>query len=361
MLSGCRCGPSNGSWFTAGNWSREQRLFDDDGNGAQAVGALYLQLPHQSISLWGRSPTRRHVALKDIFSLRLYTRVARLGSFSAAARECGLSQSQASRIIADLESELGARLLTRTTRAVAVTEAGAEFLSRIEPILVALDEAGHSVRETGELRGTLRMSMPSSVAIREIIPRLSTFVERHPDLRLEFLLGDRPQDLVKDAVDVAIRLGRLVDSRATARTIAHIGRVIVASPDYLHRHGEPDTPEALTGHRIVGGPASAVATAWKFHRDDVEVSISVDNLFSTNENEGAVAAAVAGFGITSTSEWACRRELADGSLVSLLTDWKTADIPVHAYFPMGRATRAAARAVIEHLTADLSREALSAS
>ena len=104
--------------------------------------------------------------MKDIFALKLYTRVARLGSFSAAARECGLSQSQASRIIADLETDLGTRLLSRSTRAVVPTEAGAEFLARMEPILAALDEAEHSVREGGELRGLLRMSMPTSFGIR---------------------------------------------------------------------------------------------------------------------------------------------------------------------------------------------------
>jgi DNA-binding transcriptional LysR family regulator len=140
--------------------------------------------------------------MKDIFALKLYTRVARLGSFSAAARECGLSQSQASRIIADLETGLGARLLSRSTRAVVPTEAGAEFLARLEPILAALDEAEHSVREGGELRGLL----PTSFGIRDAIPRLSAFAARHPNLHVQLLLEDRWQDLVSDAVDVAIPL-----------------------------------------------------------------------------------------------------------------------------------------------------------
>ena len=294
--------------------------------------------------------------MKDILSLKLYTRVARLGSFSAAGRECGLSQSQVSRIIADLETDLGARLLTRTTRAVVLTEAGAEFLARLDSILIALEDAEHSVREGGELRGMLRMSMPASVAIREVIPRLTPFLELHPELRLQVLLGDRPQDLVKDAVDVAIRLGRLVDSSATATLITQIQRVIIASRDYVDRYGAPERPEDLIRHRIVGGPASVVPSGWKFERAGEEVVIDLEAHFSTNENEGAVAAAVAGLGITSTTEWACRRELDDGSLVRLLAGWKTEDVPVHAYFPMGRATRAAGRAVVEHLMADLRRE-----
>ncbi len=294
--------------------------------------------------------------MKDIVSLKLYTRVARLGSFSAAARECGLSQSQVSRIIADLEADLGARLLSRTTRAVVLTDAGAEFLARIDPILEALEEAEHAVREGADLRGMLRMSMPSSVAIREVVPRLAPFMARHPELRIHVSLGDRPQDLVKDGVDVAIRLGRLVDSTATATLITKISRVIIASPDYIERHGMPETPGALTQHRIVGGPASVVPSGWRFKRGTEEVAVDLEPHFSTNENEGAVAAAVAGIGITSTSEWACRRELADGSLVKLLVDWQTAEIPVQAYFPMGRATRAAGRAVVEHLSAEFRRD-----
>ena len=111
--------------------------------------------------------------IKDNFALRLYTRVARLGSFSAAARECGLSQSQASRVVADLEAELGVRLLSRTTRAVVPTEAGGEFLARVEPILAALDEAEHSVREGGELRGLVRMSTPTSGPLARILRRSS--------------------------------------------------------------------------------------------------------------------------------------------------------------------------------------------
>lgn len=287
--------------------------------------------------------------MKDIFSLRLYTRVARLGSFSAAAREFGLSQSQASRVIADLEGELGARLLNRTTRAVVLTDAGAQFLSRIDPILMALDEAEQSVRERGDLRGMLRMSMPSSVATRTVIPALASFMAAHPELRVEVMLGDQPQDLIRDAVDVAIRLGRMLDSTATARLIATIPRVVVASPAYLDLHGLPDQPDALRLHRIVGGPASMVPTAWRFDRNRQEVTVELDAHFTATENDGAVSAATAGLGITSTSEWSCRRELADGALIRLLPEWKLAAIPVHAYFPLGRATRAAGRAVVEHL------------
>ena len=295
--------------------------------------------------------------MKDIFALKLYTRVARLGSFSAAARECGLSQPQASRIVADLEDGLGTRLLTRTTRAVVPTEAGTDFLERIEVILAALDEAEQSVREGKELRGLVRASMPASFGIHTVIPRLASFAARHPDLRLQLLLEDRRLDLVRDAVDVAIRLGSTAGATATVRTIGVIPRVIVAAPAYLDRAGTPETPDDLMRHRIVGGPASVVPTAWMFERDGETVAVDLQPHFSTNENEGAVAAAVAGLGITSTSRWACARALDEGTLVPLLTAWRLKDIPVHAYFPMGAATRAAARALVDHFVAELRRDA----
>jgi DNA-binding transcriptional LysR family regulator len=295
--------------------------------------------------------------MKDIFALKLFTRVARLGSFSAAARECNLSQSQASRIVADLEESLGARLLSRTTRAVVPTEAGCEFLARMEPILDALDEAEQSVREGGELRGILRLGLPSSIALREVIPRLSPFTERYPKLHVQILLDDKRQDLVRDAVDVSIRVGRLSDSSATAKLLATLSRVIVASPAYLQRAGMPTSPNELVGHRIIGGPATLVPNAWVFESAGKLETVELLPDLSTNDNEATVAAATAGLGITSTTEWACSRELQDGALVRLLTDWKTREIPVHAYFPAGRATRAAARTLIDFLAAEFRREA----
>jgi DNA-binding transcriptional LysR family regulator len=295
----------------------------------------------------------RRSGMKDIQALRLYARVARLGSFSAAAREHGLAQSQVSRMIADLEAGLGARLLSRTTRAVVPTEAGLEFLARIEPILAALEDAENSVRETGELRGLLRVAMPSTMGIRVVIPRLSAFAEQHPDLRIDLVLDDRWQDMVRDAVDVGIRVGAMPDASGTARRIGTIRRVLVASPDYLARHGTPEDPADLGRHRIVGGPAAAQASSWRFQRGTRTVVAEVKPSISTNDTAGAVAAVTGGLGVTSTTAWACRQELESGALVELLPEWKLADIPVHAYFPQGRAARMAGRAFVDYIAARL--------
>ncbi len=134
-------------------------------------------------------------------------------------------------------------------------------------------------------------------------------------------------------------------------------RVVVAAPAYLSRAGTPKTPADLAKHRIVGGPATAVPTAWTFERAGKTISVELDPHFSTDENEGAIAAARAGIGITSTNGWACRRDLKDGTLVRLFADWTIAGIPVHAYFPMGPATRAAGRSVVDHLAAAFRQDA----
>lgn len=293
------------------------------------------------------------IPLKDILTLRLFTRVARLGSFSAAARECGLAQSQVSRMIAELEAGLGSRLLSRTTRHVVATEAGLEFLARIEPALAALEDAENSVRETGELRGLLRIGMPATMGTRVIMPRLPAFTERHPLLRVELLLDDAWRDLAREAIDVGIRVGELPDASGTRRLIGTMQRVLVAGAAYVARHGVPAQPADLARHRIVIGPVAPNARAWAFEREGERVVVEVQPHLVVNDTAGALAAAACDLGITPTTSWACRSELATGALVQLLPTWQMGALPVHAYFPMGRTTRLAARAFVDFIAAEL--------
>lgn len=181
----------------------------------------------------------------------------------------------------------------------------------------------------------------------EVIPRLTGFIELHPGLRIQVLLEDQRQDLVRDAVDVAIRLGTLSDASATAQKITTIPRVILASRRYLDKAGKPDTPADLAHHRIIGGPSGTAA--WAFERDGESVAVDLQPQIAFNDNEGAVVAAIAGMGICSTPCGRPRPEMLDGSLVSLLTDWARPSVDVHAYFPLGRQTRIAARSLVAHL------------
>jgi molybdate transport repressor ModE-like protein len=291
--------------------------------------------------------------------LKLFVRVARTGSISKAGRELGLSQPSASRAIAALEKDIGAALLTRSTRAVVLTEAGTDYLARIEPLLVALDEASQSARGGDELRGVLRVALPGSFATREVIPHLPAFLDKHPALRINLLMEDQRQDLLREGVDVAVRFGPLADSGATARLLCLNERLLVASPDYLRRAGAPANPADLTDHRIIVGPPGASAQGWSFERDGREVSIRVEGRITASSNEGATAAAVAGLGIASAGLMGCRAELASGALVEVLDNWRMDTVEIHAVFPAGRAAKAAARAFVEHLVGELKQRASS--
>ena len=187
-------------------------------------------------------------------TLRLFSRVARTGSFTAAGKEVGLSQPSVSRIISNLEQDLGVLLFARTTHAVQPTEAGEEYLSRIEPILSDMEEANHAIRGTGELRGRLRVGAATSFAQREIIPILPEFLAKHPKLKVDLILTDSRQDLVDEAIDVAIRYGPLEDSTMIARKISAPPRVLAASPAYLEQAGIPEKPADLIKHQIILGP-----------------------------------------------------------------------------------------------------------
>src|ERR1700675_3944908 len=177
-----------------------------------------------------------------LFALRLFARVARKGSFSAAGRELDIPQSTASRTIATLEREMGVPLFVRTTRAVTLTDAGLDFLTRIESVLAELDEAEHAARGTGERRGILRIGLATNFVVGGGIPRLSDFMSRDPALRIELLMGDQREDLVAEGVDVALRFGPLPDSTATVRRILSWPRVLAASRAYLDKSGDPLVP-----------------------------------------------------------------------------------------------------------------------
>ena len=288
-----------------------------------------------------------------LFALRLFARVARTGSFSRAGRELGLSQPSASRIAAALEREVGAALMTRTTRGLTLTEAGADYLARIEPILAALEEADHAARGTGELRGTLRVALTLGFGVREVIPLLPAFMQLHPALRIDLLMNDRNQDLVAESIDVALRFGDLKDSSATARRLGASPRLLVASPAYRARAGSPDTPASLANHEVILGPLGVGLDSCNLQRDGRTTSVRVEGRLTTSANLAAIAAAVAGLGIASVALWSCRPELANGALVQVLTDWQMEPFELHAVFAAGRAAKPSARVFADYLATAL--------
>jgi DNA-binding transcriptional LysR family regulator len=283
-------------------------------------------------------------------ALRLFIRVARRGSFSAAGRERGLPQSTVSRMIAALERDIGAALLVRTTRAVTVTDAGADFLARIEPILAELEEAEQSLRHADELRGTLRVGIGTSLAARIVIPHLKPFLDRHPALRVDLLLDDDRQDLVREGVDVAFRFGTLTDSSATARKLVTWPRALAAAPSYLRSAPPLNTPTDLAAHAIIVGPQGV--GDWTFRKGGTTASVRLDGRLRITVLQGAYVAAMEGMGIILTTIPAFRSAFASGALVRVLPDWDMGSVDVHAVFTSGRAAKPSARAIVAYV-ADL--------
>ncbi len=254
-----------------------------------------------------------------------------------------MPQSTVSRAIATLEREIGASLLVRTTRAVTVTDAGADFLARIEPLLADLEEAEQTARHSDELRGTLRIGIGTSLAARIVIPHLKPFLDRHPALRVDLLLDDQRQDLVKEGVDVAFRFGPLADSTATARKLVTWPRALAAAPSYLRTAPALDVPADLAAHAIIVGPQGV--GDWTFRKGGTTASVRLEGRLRITVLEGAYLAAVEGMGIVLTTLVAFRREFASGVLVQVLPEWDLGSVDVHAVFTSGRAAKPSARAV----------------
>lgn len=285
----------------------------------------------------------------SISALRLFSRVARTESFTAAGREIGMSQPSVSRIISKLEKDLGAALFVRSTHAVKLTEAGLNYLQRVDAILADLEEADHMVRGDGTLKGRLRVGCSTSFAVREVIPRIPLFLAGNPELQVDFVLSDSMQDLIDQAIDVAIRFGELPDSTLVARKVGESERVLVASPDYLEKAGVPKTPADLANHKVVLGPSGMGATGWTFNKKGKALSVRVEGQLTVTVNEAATASAVAGLGIVTTSLWGCKAEIESGELVRLLPDWVIGFAEVHAVLAGGRNSKPSARAFADFL------------
>jgi DNA-binding transcriptional LysR family regulator len=285
--------------------------------------------------------------------LTVFVRAGETGSFSRVARELGVSQPSISRMVAALEARLGVKLLLRTTRRVALTDAGRVFLERARQILGDLDDAENAARGADSLRGTLRVALSGAFGIREVIPRLPGFAEQHPKLRIELLMSDRTEDLIAEGADMALRLGLLADSGFGARLLAKAPRLAVASPAYLARRGTPQTPADLAGHDCILGPGLSGGSGWSFTRSGRAESVTVDGPINVASADGVVACAKAGFGIALASRWMCRTELEARELVAILSNYQLAWLELHAVYPSGRRPSLKVRAFSDYFAAQL--------
>ncbi len=278
-------------------------------------------------------------------AMETFVRVVETGSFSAAARNLGVGQPAVSKVIAILEARLGVRLLVRSTRRLQPTEAGQAFHERARQVLEEADEAESAARGLGKgLEGRLRVCAPVTFARLHVIPRLASFLATHPKLRLELVMDDRNVDLLEEGIDVALRLGTLKESSLTARRIQEGERLVVASANYLSRHGAPKTPAELAAHEAIIYLQSVGGEEWRFRKGTAESSVQIHSRLAFTAAEGVREAVIAGLGIAIASRWMMTPELAAGTVVPVLTDWILPSISLWAIFPSGRLPSAKARA-----------------
>ncbi|GAC1030436.1 glutathione-dependent formaldehyde neutralization regulator [Pseudomonas sp. No.21] len=262
-----------------------------------------------------------------------FVAVAETGRFTAAAERLGLSSSHVSRQVARLEERLQTRLFYRSTRRVALTEAGQAFLQHCQRLVDARDEALRAVNDlTGEPKGLLRMTCAVAYGERFIVPLVNQFMARHPQLRVEIELSNRPLDLVHEGLDLAIRLGRLQDSRLVATRLAPRVMYLCAAPSYLERYGRPHSLSELGRHNCLIGSSDQ----WGFLAEGREQTVRVQGNWRCNSGEAVLDAALRGFGLCQLPDYYVLEHLQGGRLVSLLEQHQPPNTAVWAIYPQQR-------------------------
>lgn len=252
-------------------------------------------------------------------ALRLFLRTLDRGAIAAAGRSLGLSATAASRTLRELEESLGLRLLDRTTRHVAPTEAGRRLAARVAPLLEGLDAAVAEAREMHEeATGTLRVVARRSYALRHVVPRIAAFRAAHPRVEVDLSLTEQTGLVPASGVDLVIRLGLPAGKSFAGHLLAPGRRILCGSPAYLARHGAPSTPDDLLGHACLAYRQEEEAPLWVFTTPDGRRAIEVSGPFRSNSGEALRSAALDGLGLVLLPEWMVGEDVAAARLTPLL-------------------------------------------
>jgi len=260
----------------------------------------------------------------DLISvMRSFVRVYETRSFSAAAKDLTLSQPSVSKAVAQLEQTLGVQLFLRSTRGLAPTDAGQKFYEHSSRTLAEADLALRVVKgDDAPLTGKLRVSGTITFMRQHIIPKLPAFMERHPHLSLDLRLDDGNIGLVEDGVEVALRMGKLANSNLVARKIGQCRRIVIATPNYLKKHGTPKHPSDLTGHAAIVLSRGEGGDHVVFSKGDASAEVALQPRLRVSALEGLRAAVLAGVGVAVASEWIIQDELDNGQVMEVLKDWR---------------------------------------
>jgi DNA-binding transcriptional LysR family regulator len=290
--------------------------------------------------------------MSDTLSLiSTFLRVVEVGSFSAVAQERDTSQPTISRQIAALESHLGCLLFQRTTRSLSLTDDGRVFYEHALRTVETLKEAETSVgRQRGKPSGVLRVGCAVVFGRLHLVPRLPRFMQRYPEINIDLSMNDGFTDLVEENLDLAIRVGVVTDQNLVARPIGITHRVLVATPEYLKKHGVPKTPADLSNHSCIVYSRLAAGSNWSFETQSGIVNLPVSGRFRVNNTEGVRAAILQSLGIGFVPVWHfIENEIAKKHLVVLLKDYQPTPQPINAVYPSRRFLSPKVRAMIDYL------------
>ena len=270
-------------------------------------------------------------------SMEIFTRVVEAESFTTAARRLGLSRAAVSKRIQQLETDLGARLLNRTTRQVLPTEIGRAFYERCLRVLNEAADAENFVRQLHtEPKGLLRINAPQSFGTLHLAPALAKFAAAYPELGISVTLNDRTVSLFEEDFDVALRVSRSVAPNLIGHRISPIRIVLVASPDYLKRHGRPMHPNDLADHTCLQYSYLATGNDWLLRGADGEHRVPVESPFIANSGDMLIEAAMAGLGITIVPNFITWCAIASGRLETVLDDYASPDLSLYAVYAAER-------------------------
>jgi len=265
--------------------------------------------------------------------MSVFVRVVELGGFAAAAAELGLSATMVGKHVRAIEQRLGTRVLNRTTRRQSLTGAGQVYYERCKQLIADVEEAESSANELGaEPRGRLRVTSPVSFGARRLAPALAEFLEAYPAIAIDLMLNDRFVDLVEDGVDVAIRIGPLVDSGLIARPLRPYRSMVCAAPSYLAKNGRPRIPEDLGRHECLGFTHWRHRDRWRFKGPVGEHTVRIAGRMQIDNGEGLRNAALAGLGIVMQPEVLLADDVQRGDLVRLLPRFEPPSQPMHLIY-----------------------------
>ncbi|MAZ01652.1 MAG: LysR family transcriptional regulator [Sneathiella sp.] len=283
--------------------------------------------------------------MDQLRAMEIFIAIADSGGFSGAARSLGLSAPSVTRILGELEEELGVLLFHRTTRAVSLTDPGRTFLEDARRITGEYHDAKDAIRGTHrEPKGRLRITAPVLFGQHYILPLLTDFLDQYPDTSVEATFLDRIANIVEEGFDIAIRIGPLADSSLIAVRVGSVRRVVCACPSYFEQYGVPQAPSDLARHRIITSSPISDTDGWRFLDN---IIVKVKPRFQVNSNSAAIAAAKSGWGLTQVLSYQIGPELGSGGLQTALSEFEPEPLPIHIVHPEGRTASAKVRAFVE--------------